>query len=34
MTTDKPTIQNMTSFQAAFDFFNQELFGNSLPCQR
>ena len=29
--TSKPTIQNMTSFQAAFDFFNQELFGNSLP---
>ena len=29
--TNKPTIQNMTSFQAAFDFFNQELFGNSLP---
>jgi len=29
--TDTPTLEQMTAYQQAFDYFNQELFGNHLP---
>jgi predicted SprT family Zn-dependent metalloprotease len=31
MMSDTPTLEQMTAYQQAFDYFNEQLFGNHLP---